>query len=34
MRILVFGDIHYPREEELFEELLKLLTRENIKNKS
>ena len=29
MRILVFGDIHYPREGELFGELLKLLSKED-----
>jgi len=29
MRILVFGDIHYPREGKLFGELLKLLTKED-----
>jgi len=29
MRILVFGDIHYPREGELLNELLKLLAKED-----
>jgi len=29
MRVLVFGDIHYPREGELLYKLLKLLTKED-----